>query len=89
MACCWVPHDHHLGHVAKLAEVLLQTLLRGLPGEAADEHLSGDGKPSLFIQTGSPPLVNPIPSGFMMRLLQTSLTMQDFLPWVIRVATVR
>ena len=36
-----------------------------------------------------PPLVNPIiPPGFM-RLFQTSLTMQDFLPWVIRVATVR
>ena len=51
---------------------------------------------NIFLEMGNiviysdrePPLSIPFLQGFM-RLLQTSLTMQDFLPWVIGVATVR
>ena len=63
VACRWVPHHHHLRDVAELAEVLLQPLLCCLPGEATDEHLSGDGKHRYLFRQGAP-LVNPIPSGF-------------------------
>ena len=42
MPCGGVPHDHDLGHVAELGEILFQPVLSGLPRETADEHLSGD-----------------------------------------------
>ena len=42
MPCGGVPHDHDLGDVAELGEILFQPVLSGLPRETADEHLSGD-----------------------------------------------
>ena len=41
MPCGGVPHDHDLGDVAELGEILFQPVLSGLPRETADEHLSG------------------------------------------------
>ena len=42
MPCGGVPHDHDLGDVAELGEILFQAVLSGLPRETANEHLSGD-----------------------------------------------
>ena len=40
-ACGGVLHDHDLGHVPELREVLPDTLWCGLPGQPAHEHLAG------------------------------------------------
>lgn len=39
--CQRVPHHQALFHLAELAEVLPQALLRGLPAQSPDEHFAG------------------------------------------------
>ena len=115
MPCGGVPHDHDLGHVAELGEILFQAILSGLPRETADEHLSGDWimvnghylfrlmsddgddcgdeehlsrdwKHHYLFRLASPPCQSHSFWFHVAGRLQTSLTIQDFLPRVIAMA---